>query len=233
MVCIHICASPEWEAVKEILEVNSEGIREYPLGEYFKTRFAGATCFFYKGGSTKTRSAAACQYAIDHWSPSLIVNIGTCGGVGEGIMPLDIILANKTAQYDVMDRMGAKRILFYESFVVEIDNSWIRKELFKTRVIEGFIATADQDVDFAVAGMLKPYGVLGADWESGAISVVCHINNIRYCILRGVTDIPREGNDREQGHDYEKNTPEVMRRMVEGVMGGISNSLDSVSEIKH
>jgi len=221
MICIQICASPEWEAVKEILEINPEEIREYPLGEYFKTQFAGASCLYYWGGSTKTRSAAACQYAIDHWTPSVIVNIGTCGGIGEGIKPLDIILANKTAQYDVIDRMGANPVLFYERFIVEIDNSWIRKEIFKTRVIEGFIATADQDVDFAVANRLKLHGVLGAYWESGAISVVCHINNIRYCILRGVTDIPREGNDREQCDDYEKNTPEVMRRMVEVVLAGI------------
>jgi hypothetical protein len=71
MICIHICASPEWAAVREILRADAKDIRKYPLGEYFEKQMAGSPCLFYQGGSTKTRSAAACQYAIDHLEPSL------------------------------------------------------------------------------------------------------------------------------------------------------------------
>ena len=35
---------------------------------------------FFHGGWGKIAAAASTQYVIDRWSPTLLVNLGTCGG---------------------------------------------------------------------------------------------------------------------------------------------------------
>lgn len=221
MICIQICSNSEWRSLKDILINKEHQISQYPFGEFIEIKLYDEECIFYHSGATKTRSSAACQFAIDNWQPKMIIVLGTCGGVDKKLNVLDIIIANKTVQYDCIDRMGKEPYVFYEPLTTIIDNSWIHLNEFHGNVYEGMIATADQDINYEVLKMLRKEEVLCADWESGAIAYICRLNKVRNCIVRGVTDIPTENADESaisQGTDYRQNTPRVMKKLIEDIL---------------
>ena len=82
---IQICSELEWSSTKSILKIGAGQLRKQPYGEYFNHRFGKHRSIIYHSGATKTRAAAACQFAIDTWHPDAIINLGTCGGVSKEV----------------------------------------------------------------------------------------------------------------------------------------------------
>ena len=221
MVCIQVCSKAEWSSLKALLKDIEYQIDKHPFGEFIRLKFYDRECIFYHSGATKTKSSAACQFAIDNWKPKMIFVLGTCGGVNQKLNVLDVIIANKTVQYDCIDRMGNEPYVFYEELTTIIDNSWIHFNELNGQVYEGIIATADQDINYEVLNMLRKENVLCADWESGAIAYICKLNKVKNCIVRGITDIPTENIEESasnQGNDYRENTPKVMKKLIEDIL---------------
>jgi len=237
MICIQICSNREWRSVKELLFVQPNQITNYPFGEQFKIIIGDHDCTFYHSGATKTRSAAACQYAICNWQPTIVIVMGSCGGVAPNLRPLDVIIASRTEQYDCTDRMSGQldknffsnpKSMFYEKFTTDIDNSWINLGELSSDVCFGIVATADQDINFEILTSLQNEQIACADWESGAIAPVCKLNKVQCCIVRGITDIPITNSvesAQNQGHDYRINTPKVMQKIIEKVLPVLLKSL--------
>jgi nucleoside phosphorylase len=74
-IAIQICAELEWKCTKSILKVRKKELRHQPFGEYFKRPIGKHEAVIFDSGATKTRSAAACQYAIDTWHPDAVINL--------------------------------------------------------------------------------------------------------------------------------------------------------------
>ena len=220
MTCtIQISADIEWQAVKSFFQI--EELKNTPFGEVFCHKKNNINLWFFHGGTTKTRAAASCQYAIDTWKPGRHFLLGTAGGVEQNIKVHDIVIAEKTAIYDHIYRMGEPYEFMAGDTVIDIDNSWIEISLLPPDIIKGFIATADQDVDHKTRQKLKKENVTAADWESGAVAMICQANNTPCTIIRGITDIPLEYTDTDtdaQGSDYLENTPVVMERILMDVL---------------
>jgi len=234
MICVHICSKAEWNSIKQILDIEQEKINRYPLGEYFQQKLHDTNCIFYHSGATKTRAAAACQYAIDNWKPEIIFVLGTCGGVAHHLKIFDIVIANKTVQYDCIDRMSGDHSMFYEPMTTELDNSWIDFDRLEEKFFQGIIATADQDINYQTLQLLRKADVLCADWESGAIAHICASNKVKCCIVRGITDIPRDDGENsilDQGQDYHKNTPLVMKKIIDTMLPLLTQSAGCVLQM--
>jgi len=100
-----ISAGAEWRAVKEI--VPDVQVQPTPMGEYFDLQLVGdKSVRFFHGGWGKVSAAATAQYGIDHFSPELLVNLGTCGGFAGRIEKGAIILVERTIVYDIIEQMG-------------------------------------------------------------------------------------------------------------------------------
>jgi adenosylhomocysteine nucleosidase len=214
---IQICSELEWESAKSILKIKRNVSQRQPFGKYFAHSFGQHECICYHSGATKTRAAAACQFAIDAWHPNAIVNIGTCGGVAENIWKFNIILAKKTFQYDVIQRFGKPSGRFKKGLETSIDISWINLIRVPTKIHIGTIASADQDLDYENRVLLQGKKVLAADWESDSIAKICELNKIKCLILRGVSDIPekrRESKEDIQERDYKENTRIIMKDLL-------------------
>jgi len=214
--CIHICSGREWRSTKDIFQVPSTQLKQQALGEYFETEINNKKCIIYHSGPTKTKAAAACQHAIDKWSPEIIYVLGTCGGVSENLEIFDVILANQTVQYDCHDFMYQDTNTFYGPMITNIDISAVNTNTLKEDIKIGIIGSADRDLDYKTANSLRKENILAVDWESGAISKICDINRIKCIILRGVTDKPVEfsKSDRaKQSNDYRNNTFAVMEKL--------------------
>lgn len=214
-----ISANAEWQVVKNIFtdcKLNSS-----PYGEWFSSRLVEYPALdkpivFIHGGWGKVAAAGSTQYAISHWRPRLIVNIGTCGGIKGEIKVEDIILVEKTLIYDIYEQMGdpTEHINHY---VTDIDISWLNEPL-PLKVVRSLMVSGDRDLFCDEIGLLKSnYGAIAGDWESGAIAWVALKNQIQCLILRGVTDLVSEnGGDVYTGNVsyYYKNTELVMYQII-------------------
>jgi len=145
-LAIQICSELEWSSTKSILKIGRGQLRKQPYGKYFNHRFGQHQSIIYHSGATKTRAAAACQFAIDTWHPDAIINLGTCGGVSKAVKKLDMILAKRTFQYDVIQRFGTPSVRFRKDLKTNLKISWVDLSRISERVHIGTIASADQDL---------------------------------------------------------------------------------------
>ena len=181
-----ISANAEWGVVKEIYP-NLE-IQISPYGEFSDLTLDARHLTLFHGGWGKISAAASAQYAIDHFKPDLLINLGTCGGFAGRIEIGTIILVERTLVYDIIEQMGdeSAAIDYYAS---NLDLSWLPVNLpYPTP--RGLLVSADRDIlvnDIPL--LIEKYDAVAADWESGAIAWVAQKNNIRVLILRAVTDL--------------------------------------------
>jgi adenosylhomocysteine nucleosidase len=216
-LAIQICSELEWKSTKAILKIDRGKLQSQPFGEYFNYRVNQHRSIIYHSGATKTRAAAACQFAIDTWHPEVVINLGTCGGVSKNVKILDIILVKKTFQYDVIQGFGNPSVRFERGLKATLDISWVDLSRISERLRIGMIASADQDLCSKCQRKLQKEGALAADWESASIAKVCELNRIKCLILRGVSDIPEKGRESEediQERDYRENTRIIMNDLL-------------------
>ena len=212
-VCILISAGAEWRALLPRFPLAD--LHPTPYGEYFKTMINGQTVVLMHGGWGKVAAAGSTQYAIDRWSPKRVINLGTCGGFSGYINRGDVVLAEKTLIYDIIEKMSdpAQAI---EKYSVTFDLSWL-PEPSPQKVIIGTLVSADRDLlSEDIPYLAKKYNACVADWESGAIAWVAKRNQIPCLILRGVTDLVDQFTGEAYG-DYaffEAQSHKVMTKLI-------------------
>jgi adenosylhomocysteine nucleosidase len=213
-----ISANSEWRAVKQIL--SPVEIRSTPLGETFDLgpfdMLRATPLTYFHGGWGKISAAATAQYAINHFHPDLLVNLGTCGGFEGRIQRGTVILVTKTIVYDIVEQMSDpdEAIRHYST---ELDLSWLPKH-GPSSVVRGPLVSADRDIVAEdIPRLVEKYGAAAADWESGAIAWVAHKNKIKCLILRGVTDLVSVEGGEAYGNIelFHENTKKVMKTLIE------------------
>ncbi len=227
-VIVLISANVEWRAIRSMFP--DAWIQAYPFGEWFDTEFGkhlegspGIPVRFMHGGWGKISAAASAQYAIDHWSPDLLINLGTCGGFEGEIERGTILLVTRTIVYDILEQMGDfdEHIAHYTT---DLDFSWLGSP-DPQPVLRSLLVSGDKDLVADEIPQLKArYHAVAGDWESGAIAFVASHNGVRCLILRGVTDLVGSGGG--EAYDgtmqlFTERTGEMMKRLVEGLEGWI------------
>jgi adenosylhomocysteine nucleosidase len=202
-----ISAIAEWNGVKPLF--SDAKIRRFPFGECLDTVIQEEHIAFFHGGWGKIASAGSMQYVIDNYSPDLILNLGTCGGLEGVVNQGDIILVDKTYVYDIVELMGDLDIASY--YASSLNLSWL-PEPYPHLVRRGMIASADSDLPPGKIPFLKEQGAIAADWESAALAWVAQQNKARLLILRGVSDIVSE----RGGEAY--NNIEIFNERAKGIM---------------
>jgi adenosylhomocysteine nucleosidase len=183
---IIISANAEWRVVKELFP--DLQIQPTPLGESADLRLSTFDLTLFHGGWGKISAAATAQYAVDHFHPDLLINLGTCGGFADRIETGTVILVERTLVYDIIEQMGDGEEAI-QHYAVDMDLSWLG-DFISPLVQRGLLVSADRDIVVEDIPMLiQKYGAVAADWESGAIAWVAKKNDTRLLILRGVTDL--------------------------------------------
>ena len=217
-VVVIISANIEWNAVRRIL--SEAAPQASPYGEWFETQLdtedARQSVILFHGGWGKISAAASAQYAIDRWSPDLVVNLGTCGGF-EGEVEKDaVVLVERTVVYDIIEQMvDAEEAI--RDYATEIDLSWL-SEPYPQPVLRTVLVSADRDLrPKDISDLKSKYGAVAGDWESGAIAWVANRNQVRCLILRGVTDLVGDGGGEAYAgrvQIYVENTERIMNDLV-------------------
>lgn len=209
-IVVLISAIAEWEGVKPLFPETR--VEQSPFGDFMQVRLDKWDLKLYHSGWGKIASAAMMQYVIDHDSPDLIVNLGTCGGFEGVVQQGDVILVEQTFVYDIVELMGDLDIATY--YASSLDLSWL-PEPYPHPVLRGLIASADSDLPPAKIPFLKSKGALAADWESAALAWVARKHNARLLILRAVSDMVSEhgGEAYDNIEIFNQRAKEIMKQL--------------------
>ncbi len=228
-VVVVISANSEWRAVRTMFPHVT--YQPSPFGEWFVAELnlgeRQEPVLFFQEGWGKIAAAASTQYAIDRWTPALLVNLGTCGGFEGEIEKDTLILAEWTVVYDIIEQMGD-----YDAhiahYATQIDLSWLA-EPYPQPVRRALLVSADRDLLAAEIPQLKAkFGAVAGDWESGAIAWVAARNNTRCLILRGVTDwVGSGGGEAYAGNIqvFEEGATRILTRLVEAMPAWITKAM--------
>jgi len=214
-VVVLVSANAEWEAIRLLFP--TADYHPSPFGEWFVQSYPNPVIFF-QGGWGKISAAASAQYVIDRWKPDLLVNLGTCGGFEDEVERGEVILADQTAVYDIIEQMDDDTP-FLAFYATQIDLSWLA-EPYPMEVRKTLLVSGDRDLLAGEITFLKErFGAVAGDWESGAIAWVARRNGVRLLILRAVSDLVGSGGGEAYG-DYErfkKAAREIMRQLVDAL----------------
>lgn len=185
-VAVEISAGAEWRVVRAVYA--GVAVQQSPFGEWLQLEQEGRELIFVQGGWGKIAAAAATQYILMHWSPDLLVNLGTCGGLAGHVARGEVLLVERTVVYDIIEQMGDPQAALAH-YSTDLDLSWLPQP-YPHAVRRGLLVSADRDICPADIPMLREqFGAVAADWESGAIAWVASRSQVRCLILRGVSDL--------------------------------------------
>jgi adenosylhomocysteine nucleosidase len=218
-IIVMVSANTEWRSILPLFPDIT--LQPSPFGEWFTTTLNGrlvSPIVFFHGGWGKISAAASTQYVIDHWSPALLINLGTCGGFEGQVERGAILLVEKTIVYDIIEQMGDydEHIARYST---SIDLTWLPQP-YPQEVRRTLLVSGDRDLLVEDIPLLKTrYGAVAGDWESGSIAWVAARNGQRTLILRGVTDLV--GSSGGEAYDnlqfFEQATAGIMERLVKAL----------------
>jgi len=181
-----VSANMEWKAIKKVYP--AENYQKSVWGEFFFKKIKTQKVLFFHEGWGKVSAAGATQYVIDKFKPEILLNLGTCGGFEGEVERLDIILANKTIIYDIIEAMGDSKEAIAD-YSTEIDLNWLGDQ-YPTKVRKTVLVSADKDLRIEEIEKLKTeYKAIAGDWETGAMAYTANRNKTKLLILRGVSDL--------------------------------------------
>ena len=225
-VVVLISANAEWKEVSA--SYSDKPTETSPYGQWFGHEIDQKKICFMQSGWGKIAASGSAQFAIDRWQPSLIINLGTCGGFEGEVKKGDILLVDETCVYDIYEQMGDSQAAI-DVYTTKIDLSWL-KQPYPQAVIQSSLLSADRDIFPAEIPMLKSeYHGIAADWESGAIAWVAQKNKVKCLILRGVTDLVDENCGEAYGKIsvFHSGTERVMSILLDHLSGWLQCSFEN------
>lgn len=175
---------------------------------------------FYKGtiykidvvvtqcGIGKVNAAATTALLLSNFNVDGIINIGVAGGVSKLLKKLDIVIAEKSIQYDFdlsafglnIGQLSKNHLGYFTS------NYNITKALFESAkkvsnysVYMGTIISGDKFVADTNESqrLAKAFNALACDMETAAIAQVAQLFNVPFCAVRSISDGASDGAGQE------------------------------------
>jgi adenosylhomocysteine nucleosidase len=216
-----VSANAEWKVVRSLY--SHAPVQAQTYGEFF---FLNPDTIVVQGGWGKVSAAASAQYAIDRWHPSLIVNLGTCGGIAGRIDRFATVAVSRTIVYDIVEQMGDadEATRFYTT---DVDLSWAGDPL-PSPAQRLPMLSADRDLVVRdIDALVAKFDARVVDWESGSIAWTASRNHTRVLILRGVTDLVGTDTGGEaygNAEVWERATARVMASLFEVLPAWVARS---------
>lgn len=166
--------------------------------EYMKGTIHGKSVVLAVCGIGKVFAAICAQTMILTYHPDVIINSGVAGTLTDELSIGDIAVSTHVVQHD-MDTSplgdpkglisGINVIAFPAdgTLVDKFSNILEEKGInFKTGVIasgDQFLASKEKKDE-----IVKNFSAIAGEMEGGAIGHVCFVNNVKFCVLRAISD---------------------------------------------
>lgn len=181
-----------------------------------------------RSGIGKVNAAINTYKVIQNFHPDLLINTGVAGGATMATEIGDILVADYVAYHDVWCGPGTNPgVADGMDVFMQCDAEVIKKAhtlLDGKRLQVGLICSGDRFISEAREIMeintLFPE-VIAVDMESAAIAQVCCMENIKFNIIRVISDTPGSGKNMEQYKNFWTEAPEKTFHVVEKLLNHI------------
>lgn len=169
-----------------------------PFGELVEGTIFDQQVVCAQTGVGKSAAAATTTYLIERYSVSTIINVGSAGGLSEDLAIGDIVVVDKVTYHDFdLTAFDYPYGWDFEDYVFYADQNLIekamsKKQLLDSKIVSGPLASGDQFIhDKHHFEKIKQAfaGLLAVDMEGAAIGHVASLYNIRFAIIRSISDL--------------------------------------------
>lgn len=166
---------------------------EYKCGTIHGQNVVLAVC-----GIGKVFASVCAQTMILKFSPSVIINTGVAGTLTEELSIGDIAIAESVAQHDMDttalgDPLGLLSGINIIKIPTDKKTCLLLEECIRLHDINyriGTICSGDQFLasESVKKKIVKNFNAIAGEMEGAAIGQVCYINNVKFCVLRAISD---------------------------------------------
>lgn len=182
-----------------------------------------------RSGIGKVLASITTSLLIQQYQVNMVVNTGSAGGIGKGLMVGDIVVADKLAYFDVdVTGFDYKKgqlpgmPLYYET------SKYVDSELKKAasatghKVHQGLIVTGDSFINAPekIHSILNDFpDALACEMEGAAIAQTAHQFNIPCAVIRAISDTA----DNQASVSFDEFIDEAGKRSAEMVIQFVKN----------
>ena len=190
---------------------------------FYKGKLQGNLIVAVKSGIGKVNAAISTILLLTCFDISAVINIGCAGGLELGINNLDVVISDKTLQYDKnYENKDIVSTLDNCSPLINILGD-ISERTKSFSIHYGLIVSGDRFVDQNDAGWITASypDAICCDMEADAIATACKRIGVPFVIVRGISDLPLKGNNKENFDanivGASNNSVEVMSLMIDRI----------------
>ena len=208
------------EIKKEIKDIKEEVISGIP---FFRGKFNEKEVVFVQSGIGKVNAAITATLLIEKFNVKTVIFSGVAGSLNKDLKVGDVVAGVDVIQHDVdATAFGYKigQIPQMKQWAFEPDKNLLEKvQNISHKVILGRILTGDQfiskkDVKIKLG---KDFSALCVDMESGAVAQVCSRLNVKFLIIRSISDSITDESDIEYCSFVKlaaKNSKEILKEII-------------------
>jgi adenosylhomocysteine nucleosidase len=190
--------------VENLIEIMSdERVETVSSISYHLGKINGTECVVAQCGVGKVASAVCAQTMILKYLPSVMINVGVAGGIGDNIHIGDIVISRGLIQHDMdTSAIGDQKGWISGLNLVTIPVSeklinlvaYTSAEIYGEGAHIGIIATGDQFIGDAekLKRISDEFNASACEMEGASIAQVCYINGVDFIVIRAISDNANE-----------------------------------------
>ena len=193
------------EIKKEIKDIKEEVISGI---SFFRGKFNQKEVVFVQSGIGKVNAAITATLLIEKFDVKTVIFSGVAGSLSKDLKVGDVVAGVDVVQHDV------------DATAFESDKNLLEKvQNISHKVVLGRILTGDQfvskkDVKIKLG---EDFSALCVDMESGAVAQVCSRLNVKFLIIRSISDSITDESDMEYNSFVKlaaKNSKEILKEII-------------------
>lgn len=196
MIGIIGAMASEVNSLKE--KMNPIAIDKISSVEFCQGVINGCEVVVAQAGVGKVNAAVTAQTMILKYGVDCLINVGVAGGLEPSLKIGDAVVAQKVVEHD----MDTTPVGDEPGFITGINKVYMDCDTEMTdllvqcteelgiHTVRGVIASGDQFIcrDDQRDKLINIFNAAAAEMEGAAIGHVCTMNNVKFCVLRAISD---------------------------------------------
>lgn len=226
MIGIVVALSEELKVLLSLMDDMEQS--EIQNTMFFTGHLNGRAVVVVQSQVGKVNAAISTMLLLSRFAVSAVINIGSAGGLGCNINTLDVVISERTKQYDTNFEFKGQPSFFEADSKLLAYSEKVGDQLQDIKIQRGFIISGDLFVSTEVSEKIteKYPMALCCDMETAAVANVCWRMEIPFLGIRGVSDVPAAENNKIV---FDQNVVQAANNCVR-VMLAVFAQMDQVHE---
>ena len=187
----------ELTAIEELMQKSESASKSWGLTDISLGTIDNKEVIALVTGAGKTRAAAAVQFVIDFYKPTVVIFIGAAGALTSDIKPGEVIIGERIIEHNfyveplaLKEGSEKSRSWVPNPILVKIARDACQRAVGSKKVRGGTILTGDQVITNLEKRHLLRETFQGdcIDMEGAAIANICTHNKVPFIVIRIVSD---------------------------------------------